>query len=569
MATFQISRIQIRRGKANEGTGVPQLASGELAWAVDTQELFVGNGSISEGAPAVGNTKILTAKDIAATGGILNALKYTYKKNDNTVITGLTSSLPVYRPIQDRLDDYVNLLDFVTDADRQTGEYTAALQRAIDQLFLNPVTKASETGIDATARRVTLFIPAGIYNISSTLLIPSYASIVGAGIDKTVINYTATSAAVRLVNDSSIIGYPDQTVTSGSTRPRYINLNNLSITTASTSSAVLFNSATDCNFANLKLSGVWGVSSSDLAHGIEMSAVSSVVTCENNIFSNIQFFGFYNCIFSNYDIKHNQFKNCSFNFSRNGVVLGQTLSGNLGQQYGPEDTVIDDCTFTGIYQNAMFVGTGNNNRLVNPVLINVGNGSIGTLESPTTVTYPQVYFGTSTNGIEIPNSYREFELSKQVALPFVPCVAGIGIKYSSFAEHQASLTVDNVVTGVFRLPVNTNSSGTPTNSVSCKVQYNCVSDLGNYSRSGELSITADISASILAGSSVINASDDYVVSGNGTNATAVTFTADLVDAAGVPFTGTAGQVPSAIQIYYLKTTLSDVVSMSYCYTIST
>jgi len=54
MAVVQISRIQLRRGKRNEGSGLPQLASGELAWCVDTQELFIGNGAVSEGAPAVG-----------------------------------------------------------------------------------------------------------------------------------------------------------------------------------------------------------------------------------------------------------------------------------------------------------------------------------------------------------------------------------------------------------------------------------------------------------------------------------------------------------------------------------
>jgi len=60
MAVVQISRIQIRLGKSLSGTGLPQLASGELAWSLDTQELYIGNGSVAEGSPAVGNTKILT-----------------------------------------------------------------------------------------------------------------------------------------------------------------------------------------------------------------------------------------------------------------------------------------------------------------------------------------------------------------------------------------------------------------------------------------------------------------------------------------------------------------------------
>ena len=63
MAVTQISRIQVRRGKKLSPTGIPQLASGEIAWTVDSQELFIGNGSVAEGAPYVGNTKILTEHD--------------------------------------------------------------------------------------------------------------------------------------------------------------------------------------------------------------------------------------------------------------------------------------------------------------------------------------------------------------------------------------------------------------------------------------------------------------------------------------------------------------------------
>lgn len=58
-----IARIELRRGKRNTIAGFPQLASGELGWAIDTQELFIGNGSVSEGAPSAGNTRILTVRD--------------------------------------------------------------------------------------------------------------------------------------------------------------------------------------------------------------------------------------------------------------------------------------------------------------------------------------------------------------------------------------------------------------------------------------------------------------------------------------------------------------------------
>ena len=53
MAVVSISRIQVRRGRKNQGSGLPQLASGELGWAVDAQELWIGNGAVSEGSPYV------------------------------------------------------------------------------------------------------------------------------------------------------------------------------------------------------------------------------------------------------------------------------------------------------------------------------------------------------------------------------------------------------------------------------------------------------------------------------------------------------------------------------------
>ena len=58
MPIVQISRIQHRRGKA---TDLPQLAAGELGWSVDDQKLYIGNGTVADGAPAVGNTEIMTS----------------------------------------------------------------------------------------------------------------------------------------------------------------------------------------------------------------------------------------------------------------------------------------------------------------------------------------------------------------------------------------------------------------------------------------------------------------------------------------------------------------------------
>ena len=101
MAVVQISRIQVRRGKENSGSGLPQLASGEMAWSIDSQNLWIGNGSVAEGAPFVGNTKILTQNDLGSNGNILDLISYQYKKNDYTIVTGVAgANYPFIRDIQ-------------------------------------------------------------------------------------------------------------------------------------------------------------------------------------------------------------------------------------------------------------------------------------------------------------------------------------------------------------------------------------------------------------------------------------------------------------------------------------
>jgi hypothetical protein len=61
MAVVQISRIQLRRGLQQD---LPQLATAEMAWSIDTRQLYIGNGTLSEGAPTTGVTEILTTYSV-------------------------------------------------------------------------------------------------------------------------------------------------------------------------------------------------------------------------------------------------------------------------------------------------------------------------------------------------------------------------------------------------------------------------------------------------------------------------------------------------------------------------
>ena len=74
MAITQYTQINNRSGLQRD---LPQLSTAELGWSVDTRRLYIGNGTLEEGAPEIGNTELLTEySDIFALAGA-----YTYKGN--------------------------------------------------------------------------------------------------------------------------------------------------------------------------------------------------------------------------------------------------------------------------------------------------------------------------------------------------------------------------------------------------------------------------------------------------------------------------------------------------------
>lgn len=167
MAVVQISKIQVRRGQKNSGIGVPQLSSAEFAWAVDSQELFIGNGSVAEGAPEVGNTKILTEHD-----NILElAASYRFAADDNSI------TLSVARGLQSKIDEIqVSVVDFGAVPDGSTDS-TLAFTTAIDELFKNSNDKFKKI----------LAVPNGVYLFLDDLIIPSNVLIKGENSQETVL----------------------------------------------------------------------------------------------------------------------------------------------------------------------------------------------------------------------------------------------------------------------------------------------------------------------------------------------------------------------------------------------
>ena len=209
MPIVQISRIQHRRGKR---TDLPQLAAGELGWVVDEQRLFIGNGTVSDGAPAVGNTEIITSGSSAFT----SALSHTYKGylGDSTPIT--TSQ---QRTLGDRLDEYVSVKDFGAKGDDSTADVTA-IQNAIDEVYI-------DTDKDDTRARRVLFFPAGTYRINTALKIPPYAHLVGEGPDKTIIKNSGNNAVIVMQDDEGNTGA--NIGNSSATAPTQVQISDMTI----------------------------------------------------------------------------------------------------------------------------------------------------------------------------------------------------------------------------------------------------------------------------------------------------------------------------------------------------
>ena len=636
MAVVQISRIQIRRGQANAGTGLPQLASGEMAWAIDAQQLYIGNGSVSEGAPAVGNTKILTQNDLSAQGNLIGLLQYVYKTTDTTIITGTSVNAPISRSLQQRLDNQTTTIEFGTAGDGSTDD-TTALQRAINQLFLNTNNKASSQTASGTATRIKLEIPSGIYITTRPLYIPSYATLVGAGAEKTIISYNPTSVvtagtinnsttvtstgataimvgaqisgtnipagatvvsviagtsfvisagasgtgtnlsltivlnkpAVQFVNDTSTSSNyvtADANDTLGVYAPRRINISEITIKSISgQNTCIQLDSVRDSVFENINLDGASVVNTT--AVGIQLNAVSSLVTCERNLFKNISFNNFYYGVFSKRDILNNSFVDCNFSINSQAVVLGEGADGvTAGQVFGPRETQIINSKFFDVKQQGVLVIKGSGNAVQNCRFTNVGSNGGGIA----TVAYPVIYFGTIGNTADkIYTDRADNLLTGNITVPYIPEVSGKGI-YNSFSTYSVELNVtDPDPTQIFRLPLATNQSGTPTGTISYKLDYNYASTLTGsnaYSRRGTLTIIASrATAKIQMYDEFDFASATDNVSVTTPNSVVLEFSAEFLDQVGGSYTASAGQVPTSISIRYSNTLASDTGTLNYSY----
>jgi hypothetical protein len=505
VAVVQISRIQVRRGQKNVGAGLPQLSSGELGWAIDSRELYIGNGSVAEGSPAVGNTKILTQYD-----DIFSlADTYTYRVADGYLQTGSSSASPIERTLQSRLDDIVSIKAFGLTG-IASDNATVGLQRAVDQLFLNDATKANESS------KVVLYLEPGIYSITSTIHIPPQANIVGAGPDKTIIRNSGAGPIFDTVTSSSTPGSPNYAPTSV-TQSKNLRIENLTLDTTATNKGIDLQSCANSYFYNIDVTGAWTQSDSlvDANIGIQMSSLSGSIETKNNTFQNVRVTGFSYAVESVWDINNNIFDKCSFDTLGYGITFGKGMTlGGSGKLTGPSKNNISNSTFNKVNKQAIYIEQGEYNHSQSNKFTSCGNEA-GTEGQPQTSV---IKFNKNTNNSDGDYFSRTQALSYNQEfinnVAYVPEVEGNSIYTQGYHSVVAIGQGTNVKT--FRLPGSEHQS--------YEIDYLITATNFEAVRSGTLTITQEN-----FGTAAVTVADDYNYSGNALYEEDIIFNATLID----------------------------------------
>jgi hypothetical protein len=365
MAIVQISQIQIRRGLQQD---LPQLASAEMGWSLDTRKLYIGNGTLIEGAPTEGVTEILTQYS-----NFLSTIpNYTFTGTDSgfTSQTGASQLNPVNRTLQSVLDDIVTVRDFgaAGNYNPTTGlgtDDTLALNRAIQQIYKNSLNNPG-TGEHANVRRA-IKIPAGNYLVSSPIIVPPNCTLIGDGKNNTIITIVSGTAVVT--GDANFLIGPSIGSTSGFP-PSYIFISNMQfVTRGGINPVATVDSANNIVFDNVYFKGPSSVTNL-------VTTAASYTSTTAVTFNNCVFDGGTNGFAATATSRGIRIKNSSFlNNTTNGINVTAALSGlvsennyftsiptainNLsGNNYSYGDTLSGSTQIGGIYSGSAKFGAG-------------------------------------------------------------------------------------------------------------------------------------------------------------------------------------------------------------------
>jgi hypothetical protein len=278
-------------------------------------------------------------------------------------------------------------------------------------------------------------------------------SIEGAGIGKTVFNFTGTGTVFNFIKDD------DGLTIQQSNQPRFISMKGFTVETDSISTKVFnLSSVRDSVFEDIEINGAWTniSTTSSTSIGIGMYAFSSMVTCQRNKFTRVAVDGFCTGIYAKEDIFNNLFDSCGFSHLETAVKFG--VGANLsstGQQYGPRKNVIKNSRFETVNQHGIIVDNGYGNRSRSNTFIDVGNDGSGNTYSPAQDKYSIIKFTSTGNNSTQDIFDRAIDLAS----------AGFGDDaYIAEVEGSVSFTISETkvislvqassVTPAFRIPLN-------------------------------------------------------------------------------------------------------------------
>lgn len=492
MAVVQISKIQLRRGKKNVGTGLPQLASGEMAWAIDSQELFIGNGAVSEGAPYVGRTKILTEHD-----SILDLVaNYTYKYDSDlgqSLIDGV-----VTRTLQSKLDDgTVNARNFGIESTvtKSYAQLINPLESKQDQ------TEKIQQAIDSVTAgsNVTIEFDPGEYYIYDTITLPSNVKLTGYGKDQTIFTYLGTATEVfTTVLDANKIKLQDFTV-------KTLNNNTVLLT---------IDSAKECQLTNVKF--LYETNSVNTAGTVANNRIGIKLagngTVSYNRFAGCEFKNLTYGVYADSNASFNKFDDCLLEFLHQGFNLGTGSSG------GANYNTITNCIFDKITRQGLFVQLGTGNRSRGNTYKDVGSTASGTFSA-----FSVIRFASDGNSSIHDIFERQQFLEPNDPLfnnnPYLSEIDGVAYRETR-EPRQISLITTSIPTMAFKLGIG--------NATGVQVNYVYRSTVLDQMRRGTLSIAVDKDLNL------VQLSDEYEYVGlNPSGEDAVLFTATLQTSGGV------------------------------------
>ena len=374
MAIVQISQITNRLG-LNEN--LPQLAGAELGWSTDTRQLYIGNGTISQGAPVIGNTEILTEfSDILA---FTNTYTYEGLAAGYAVQTGPTPGTPVTLSLQNWLDQFASVLDFGAVGDGITDD-TAAINRALYQLYCRETNPQIRRG---------LFFPAGVYKVSDTINIPPYALLYGEGTDSSVISLDDMGGTVSYVAQTadSLQQTGVNIGTAGAAPPEYITITNMGFQSVDPLANIfLVGQASNCRFQSVGFNGPLTAAELYVPHSTVAVDFYSTTTliCNQIVFDGCVFDGTGRATDTVQAMQGITFTNSKFTTFYQGIVLGNGTPTPPATTFPITGVRITGNQFDNIYREGVVFGQITMNATGHNMFYDVGNHFTGADGTPAT-----------------------------------------------------------------------------------------------------------------------------------------------------------------------------------------